>query len=174
MDKFLNILKGQSAQLDQAWAHPRLATVSSVDTATSTVRVVVQPEGLLSGWLPVTSCWIGNGWGFVCPPQAGDQVVVLWQEGDAEQGVVVGRLWSNGIPPPQAPAGECWFVHGSGSFIKLHNDGSIESSAATWLHNGNLTVTGAIADFHGSLGALRDHYNMHTHPPDDAPPVPTD
>lgn len=173
MDNFFNILKGQMAQLDQLWAHPRIGVVSSVDPNTFTARVTVQPEGILSGWLPVAAPWVGNGWGLACPPQPGDQVVVLWQEGDAEQGLVVGRLWSNDVPPPMAPAGECWLVHSSGSFIKLHNDGSIESSG-TWRHSGSLLVTGDVSDYHGSLAALRGHYDEHVHPPGVTTPSPID
>ncbi len=173
MDRFFNILIGQMAQLDQVWAHPRIGIVSSVDPNAFTARVTVQPEGILSGWLPVAAPWVGNGWGLACPPQPGDQVVVLWQEGDAEQGLIVGRLWSNDVPPPQAPAGEFWLVHSSGSFLKMHNDGSIESSGA-WLHNGSLQVTGDVSDYHGSLAALRGNYNMHVHPPSEAPPSPLD
>jgi phage baseplate assembly protein V len=174
MDDFLNLLKGQATQLDQVWAHPRIAVVTSVDPTTFTVRVTIQPEAVLSGWLPVASAWVGNGWGLACPPQPGDQVIVLWQEGDAEQGVVVGRLWSNHVVPPAAPAGECWLVHSSGSYIKLHNSGAIESNAGTWVHHGNLQVTGNVSDFHGSLDALRGHYNEHTHLPSTTPPTPTD
>ena len=174
MDAFLNLLRGHATQLDQAWAHPRIAVVTSVDSATFTARVTVQPEGVLSGWLPIAAPWVGSGWGMVCAPSPGDQVVVIWQEGDAEQGVIVGRLWSNATAPPNAPAGELWVVHQTGSFIKLHNDGSIASQSATWTHTGDLRVSGDVFDMHGSLAQLRGHYNEHTHPPSDDPPVPTD
>ncbi len=174
MDSFLNHLKAHAAQMDQGWAQTRLAVVTSVDAATFSVRVTVQPEGVLSGWLPVASAWVGAGWGLACLPGAGDQVVVAWQEGDAEQGIVVGRLWSSAVPPPQVPAGEFWLVHKTGSFLKLHNDGSIESSGSTWTHAGDLKVTGNLYDQHGSLAALRGHYNMHVHPPNDSGPEPTD
>ena len=174
MDGFLNQVKAHAAQMDQGWAQPRLAVVTSVDPATFTVRVMVQPEGVLSGWLPVTSAWVGAGWGLACLPSTGDQVLVVWQEGDAEHGIVVGRLWSNAVMPPQAPVGEFWLVHKTGSFLKLHNDGSIESSAATWMHTGDLHVTGNVFDQHGSLAALRGHYNMHVHPPSNAGPEPMD
>ena len=174
MDSFLNLLKGNAAQLDQGWAQPRLATVSSVDPATYTARVVIQPEGVLSGWLPVSTVWAGNGWGLACPVAPGDQVAVLWQEGDAQQGLIVGRLWSLSAPPPAAPSGELWLVHKSGSYLKLHNDGSIESSAPTWTHHGNFLATGDVSDGRGALSALRGHYDIHTHPPANAGPTPID
>ena len=174
MDRFLNQVKSHSAQLDQGWAQPRLATVTSVDPATYSARVTVQPEGVLSGWLPIASTWIGNGWGLACPPSPGDQVIVLWQEGDAQQGLVLARLWTQVAPPPQAPTGELWLMHATGSYLKLHNDGSLESNAATWTHHGSLYATGDIADGHGTLAALRGHYNSHVHPPSTTTPVPTD
>jgi hypothetical protein len=174
MDSFLNYMKAQSAQMDQGWAQPRLAVISSVDPATFTARVTVQPEAVLSGWLPIASAWVGAGWGLACLPSPGDQVLVIWQEGDAEQGIILARLWSNVAAPPQAPVGEFWLVHKTGSFLKLHNDGSIESSAARWNHTGDLHVSGDVYDKHGSMAALRGHYNMHVHPPENAGPQPTD
>jgi phage baseplate assembly protein V len=174
LDTFLNLMKSHASQLDQGWAQPRLATVASVDSATYTARVTVQPEGLLSGWLPMASTWVGNGWGLACPPKPGDQVIVLWQEGDAEQGLIIGRIWCQAVPPPAAPAGEFWLVHASGSYLKLHNDGSIESSAGTWTHHGDLAVTGNISDGHGTLAKLRTDYNGHTHPPSNDAASPTD
>jgi hypothetical protein len=174
MDSFINVVKSHAAQLDQSWAQPRIAVVTSFDPATHTARVTVQPEGILSGWLPVASVWVGNGWGLAAALSPGDQVVVLWQEGDAQQGLVTGRFWSNKNSPPSAPAGEFWLVHKSGSYLKLHNDGSIESNAATWTHNGNFRATGDVFDAHGAVSALRSHYNDHVHPPGTAPPEPTD
>jgi hypothetical protein len=174
MDGFLNLFKAHASQIDQGWAQPRLATVSSVDPATYTARVIIQPEGVLSGWLPIASPWIGAGWGLACPPSAGDQVLVLCQEGESEHGIIVGRLWSTTATPPGAPVGELWLMHQSGSFLKLHNDGSIESKAPSWTHNGDLHVTGNVFDSHNSLADLRAHYNEHVHPPSATPPSPTD
>jgi hypothetical protein len=174
VDSLLNLLRGHATQLDQSWAHPRIAVVTSVDPATFTARVTIQPEAVLSGWLPIASAWVGNGWGMACPPLPGDQVVVIWQEGDSEQGVIIGRLWSGAVPPPNTPPGEIWIVHKTGSFLKLHNDGSIESQAADWTHTGNLHVTGDVFDGHGSMAQFRGHYNGHVHPPSTTPPSPID
>jgi phage baseplate assembly protein gpV len=174
MDDFLNLFKARACQIDQGWAQPRLAVVSSVDAATYTARVTIQPEGVLSGWLPIASPWIGAGWGLACPPNLGDQVLILCQEGESEHGIIVGRIWSNTVAPPGAPVGELWLIHQSGSYIKLHNDGSIESKAPQWTHNGDLHVTGNVFDSYNSLADLRTHYNEHAHPPSTTPPTPTD
>jgi hypothetical protein len=156
MERFLNLLKQHAGALDQGGSQPRLATVTSVNPQSATVRVTLQPEGVLTGWLPVLSPWIGAGWGMYCPPSPGDQVLVLAQEGDAEHGIIVGRAFSDQQVPPATPVGELWLMHKSGSFIKLQNDGTIQMQ-------GDLHVAGDVYDSHGSLSRLRGHYNAHTH-----------
>src|ERR1700743_2183888 len=126
MERFLNSIKARAGAMDLGQAQPRFGVVTSVNPTAATVRVTLQPEGVLSGWLPVLSPWIGAGWGMMCPPAPGDQVLVLAQEGEAEQGVVVGRAFSDTQRPPTAPVGEFWLVHTSGSFIKLQNDGTVQ------------------------------------------------
>ena len=158
MDRLMNALKGQSAAQDQSTGAPRFGLVTSVDPATATARVTLQPEGVLTGWLPILTPWAGNGWGLVCPPSPGDQVLVIPQEGDAEHGLILAASWSDKTAPPPAPSGEFWLLHRSGSFLKLQNDGTIQVK-------GDLHVSGDVYDSHGPLRALRNHYNAHTHPP---------
>ncbi len=158
MDRLMNALKGQSAAQDQSTGAPRFGLVTSVDPATATARVTLQPEGVLTGWLPILTPWAGNGWGLVCPPSPGDQVLVIPQEGDAEHGLILAASWSDKTAPPPAPSGEFWLLHRSGSFLKLQNDGTIQVK-------GDLHVSGDVYDSHGPLSALRTHYNAHTHPP---------
>ena len=151
-----NVIKAHAARLDQSTGQVKFATVTSVNAQNSTARVLIQPEGVLSGWLPVLSQWVGNGWGLTCPPTPGDQVLLVPQEGDAEQGIIIGRVYSNKQMPPVAPGGEFWLVHQSGSFLKICNDGTIRV-------NGDLHVAGDVYDREGPLSRLRTHYDMHTH-----------
>lgn len=156
MERFLNALKAQAGALDQFVGQPRFGIVTSVDPSSATARVQLQPEGVLTGWLPVLSAWVGAGWGMVCPPSPGDQVLVLAQEGDAEHGIVVGRAFSDTQRPPAAPPGELWLMHKSGSFLKLANDGTLQIQ-------GDLHVHGDVYDRRGSLDRLRQHYDAHSH-----------
>jgi hypothetical protein len=75
--------------------------------------------------------------------------------------------------PPQAPSGELWLVHQTGSFLKLHNDGTVGGKASVWnltgtiQLTGNLVASGDISDqsgAHGTLGRLRTIYDEHVHP----------
>ena len=169
MDRFMNALRGQAAALDQAAGKPRFAVVSSVDPNRAAVRVMFQPENLLSGWLPLMSSWVGVGWGLCCPPAPGDQVLIVPHEGDPENAVVLGSIWHDGASPPPAPSGELWMVHVSGSFLKLKTDGSIAAQATQFEFQGNLMVTGNVVasgqvqDGHGTLAQLRAVYDGHTH-----------
>lgn len=156
MDRFINVIKAHASALDRGGGQPRFGVVTSVDSLTATARVTLQPEGVLSGWLPILSPWVGAGWGMVCAPMPGDQVMVLAQEGCAEHGVIVGAAFSNAQLPPAAPLGELWLVHSSGSFIKLQNDGTIQIQ-------GDVHVNGDIYDRQGALSGLRNTYNIHTH-----------
>lgn len=154
--RFLNALKSHSASLDLAAGQAKFGIVASVNYQSAMGRVTIQPDGVLSGWLPILSQWTGSGWGLVCLPSPGDQVLVLPQEGDVEQGVIVGGAFSTKQMPPQAAEGEFWIVHKSGSFLKLSNDGSVHI-------NGDLHVQGDVFDSHGALSQLRMTYNSHTH-----------
>ncbi len=156
MDRLLNAFKAHSGAQDASAGQPRFGKVTSVDPAVGTVRVQLQPEGVLTGWLPVLSPWVGAGWGLSCPPSPGDQVLVLPQEGDAEHGVVAGRAWSQDAAAPATPVGELWLTHKSGSYLRLLNNGTISV-------RGDLKVEGDVYDRHGSLAALRGHYNEHKH-----------
>jgi phage gp45-like len=93
----------------------------------------------------------------ICLPEPGDQVLVVPQEGDIEQGIIIGACYSRVQRPPAAQSGEFWLVHKSGSFIKLGNDGIVHVG-------GDLRVSGDVYDKEGSLSHLRNTYNTHTHP----------
>ena len=154
-NSFVNFIYRAAAQVDGTSGQTRLGTVTSYDPVQHAAKVMLQPEGALSGWLPVASQWIGSGWGLVAALTPGDQVVVTPQEGAAEQGIITGRLFSTQQQPPQpqntpngsatpVQAGELAMVHQSGATIRLCTNGTIYLQASTINVQGNLAVTGAI------------------------------
>jgi hypothetical protein len=170
-------------------ATTRLARITSYDPNNYSAKVSIQPEGHLTGWLPVLATWVGNGWGMFCPPSIGDLVDVHFQEGDINSGMVGMRLFNDGERPLPTPSGEFWLVHQSGAFLKLTNDGKlmvnsqveIDATAPTISITaaGNVSVTaGAAATVNApaiSLGAVGQTlksvitdafislFNSHTH-----------
>ena len=166
MTHLLNFIKAGAGGLDGRAGVARFGLVSSFDPVNYAARILLQPENVLTGWLPVLSPWVGAGWGLAAPLVPGAQVLVVAQEGDAEQGVVVGAVWSTVDKPMPAPAGELWLCHQSGSFIKLLNDGTIALQASQVNVTGNLVVSGDISDqngAHGTVAALRQAHDQHTH-----------
>lgn len=143
-----------------------IGIVSSYDPVHYAVKVHLQPppdegDATETGWLPIWSGWVGDGWGLFCPPVIGAQVKVHFIAGDGQAAICIGALYSDADKPLPVPAGEFWIVHASGAFFKLTNDGkltlsdahgaSVEldgagniASAGAWKHTGTLEVTAAV------------------------------
>ena len=148
MKHLLNQLKSTAQQATQGRANTRHGTISSYDAGAYAVKVMLQPDNVETGWLPLKSIFIGNGWGIFCPPSIGDAVEIDYQEGDNEVGSIGMRFFNDQDRPLPCPSGEFWLVHKSKSLFKFHNDGSVEvvSSAdlnATVGGNLNATVVGS-------------------------------
>lgn len=174
MRRLSNAVKAHAAGLDAQAAAPRYGTVQSVNAADCNVRVLLQPEGVLSGWLPVLMPALGPGWGVVALPAVQQQVLVLAEYDDAESGVVVGAAASQPSPAPSAaslpggavtPAqpGEVLLVGAAGAVVRLCADGTIYLQAPLVRVAGDLMVQGEVSDRHGSLDRLRGCYDAHVH-----------
>lgn len=131
-DQLVNAIKRHVSAMIGQVGQTRVGIVTSVNTANYTARVMVQPEGVLSGWLPMAATMVGGGWGLVSPCSVGEQVAFLAQEGDAEHGIIVARLFSNQQQPPKIytdqyaqgntsyiQPGEIGLVHKDGTFLRL-------------------------------------------------------
>jgi hypothetical protein len=121
----LNAMRLQAQRAMADLASTRVGLIMSYEPANFSVRVALQPEGLLTGWLPLCSPWIGNGWGMFAAPSVGDMVSVHFFGGDLEGGFVEGRLYNDVDRPLTVPSAEFWLVHKSGSSLKFTNDGTV-------------------------------------------------
>lgn len=157
-------------------ARPRLGTVTSFDKSSWAVKVMVQPEEIETGWIPLKSIWGGNGWGIFAAPINGAQVEISFQEDHPEAGLCGDTLFSDEDRPLPAEGGELWIVHQSGAFWKLLNDGSLTfgdgqgavvtlksgqiTSSGAWTHTGNFTASGTIT---GQTDVVANGTSGHTH-----------
>jgi phage gp45-like len=162
-------IRYHAAALDAARAQPRFAVVQSVDATRHLAKVSIQPEAVPTGWLPILALGGGQGWGMICPPAIGAQVVVVPLDGDHENLAVLGAAWSTASLPP-APAsvpggaaaavqpGEMALVSAAGAYIRLNQDGGVTLLSAgkiqvqaagdvdvTAQANANVTIAGALA-----------------------------
>jgi phage baseplate assembly protein gpV len=156
--------------IERWWAgrySERHGIVTSYDPKNYLAKVTLQPEGQESGWLPIETGHIGEGYGIVIglqPGQGGvnaqgqggqagsqqnnqgDQVVVRYQEGDFESGKIVQRVHSDQDTPPQAQSGEIiiWtkFQKSGGQSPDAAQGGQGGEGQKIYLKNdGSITVT---------------------------------
>jgi Type VI secretion system/phage-baseplate injector OB domain/GpV Apex motif len=141
MQAHLNAMRREAATTGQESAGTRLGTISGYDASNYLAKVLLQPDGVETGWLPIASIGVGNGWGIQVAPNIGDVVEVEFQDGGIDAALIAGRFFNSSARPNSVPPGEVWLVHKGGQFIKMLSDGSI-SSKGTWNHQGDLNVTG--------------------------------
>lgn len=133
--------------------------------------------------------------GFTSRPRAGAEVVVLCLGGNRDHPIVVADEDRRSRPAGDLAEGEAglYSVDGGGAIkarITLRADGSVEVLAPGAVivtgdaqvsgdldAGGNVTAGGDVADSVGTLAALRNAYNVHTHPDPQGgstgPPTPT-
>jgi hypothetical protein len=170
----------------------KYGTVSSYNPTDYTVKVILQPEGIETGFVPLAAAWVGNNLGAVFGPSVGDVVRLDFIDGSAQATVVGGRFFSVNARPPVVQSGQAAIVDSHGSYVRLNNDGTITMGAPTGITSttpllkqiGNFEVDGdtlitgntvvsksitATLDIsdqggaHGSLKGLRDAHNGHNH-----------
>jgi phage baseplate assembly protein V len=157
MDHLRQIWKSDTARLLETMGGLYYGVVTSADPTTYRVRVTIQPSGVLSGWLPVLTCWAGPGWGIVTLPRIGGLVALMGQEHDLEHAVVLGAIYTDVTTPPTVTTlGQCSLVHASGSQINLNNDGSIT------IVSGNVMIGDGTFEKLCNQ-AFATMYNGHTH-----------
>lgn len=168
-DRLRNVMRDEAIRTQPSDASPRMATITSYDPTQYAVKVKILPEGQFvdgaageTGWLPLQTDWVGNGWGEMIGPNIGDQVMVLFQEHDAGSGQAARFVFDSKNAPmnPGPPSGERWMVHKNGQLLKFTNDGKVLLGSTTEIDIGNLggTLHKLVTDVFKSL------FNGHTHP----------
>jgi phage baseplate assembly protein V len=133
IDHLFNKMKAAAATAAERVGQNRWGTVSSTRSTDTgyQVKVLLQPEGVLSGWLPVLSPMVGGSWGLVSPPAIGQQAFVASDLGDPNHGVVLGMAFSTQNTPPQPQVdgnntpvkeGQFAIVHKNGSYLLFDDD----------------------------------------------------
>lgn len=137
IDRLRNVIRQEAQRALAALTVTHIGIVTNYDPDRHAARVILQPadpalppETRMTGYLPVTEPWVGNGWGFYAPPSQGDVVEVQFQQGGKEAGFIVNRFYSAKTKPLRVESGEFLIQHQSGSFIRMTNDGDIIISAA--------------------------------------------
>jgi phage baseplate assembly protein V len=144
MKAILNAVRQQIQRAMASLVTSRVGSITSYDPNTFTAKVMLQPDSALTGWTQINSPWVGNGWGMFAAPNIGDQVDVLYTNGDINAGVIACRSFNQNNQPLPVPAGEFWLVHKLLQSLKLTNDGKLaltDGHGATITMNGDGTIT---------------------------------
>jgi Type VI secretion system/phage-baseplate injector OB domain len=165
-EKFFNMIRMQASINANARTLTSIGIVTGYDPDNYLVTVEIYPqdtdnEALQTGWIPLFTPWIGNGWGMYAPPNIGDLIEIHYQEGSLQNPYAGLRTFNFNSPanPNSVQSGEFWLVHSTGSYFKLTNDGKISF---------NSTVEIDIGDNSNTLYALinstfEDLFNNHVH-----------
>jgi len=159
----------------------RQGVITAYDPNCYAVKVQLQPTGEETGWIPLSSLWVGNGWGLAAGPMMGAVVEVEFDSGLMGVGMATCQFYNDVDRCPGPPSGEFWLVHQSGSMLKFLNSGEVLLSAKDKLTydapahhftggdvtmDGNLTVAKDIRDNndrYGNVHRIRTVYEGHTH-----------
>lgn len=116
-------------------------TISSRQLNPPSVKVILQPYGIETGWIRVGTPYGGNGFGFLAIPPEGMVVKVIFDCGDHSSAAVVTDMYNDvDVPPALADIDDAALVHASGSKLYFHKNGDVEVTAT-----GNLILNGGTA-----------------------------
>jgi len=182
MIALLNAMAANAQQTSAGDSGTRQGIITAYDPDSYAVKVQLQPTGEETGWIPLSSPWVGNGWGLAAGPMIGAEVEVEFDSGLMGAGMAAGQFYNDEDRCPGPPSGEFWLVHKSGSLLKFLNTGEVLLSAKLKMTydapahhftggdvtmDNNLIVVKDISDNNGLYGTVqkvRVTFNVHTHP----------
>lgn len=113
--------------------------------------------------------------GFASIPPEGTEGIVVAPSGDRAQAVVVSCI-ERIHRPPLLPDEACIYATQGGAQIHVSRDGVVRifgevvRIAGDLVVEGSIVAAGDVSDGVSSMQAMRDVYNVHTHPSNGSPP----
>lgn len=139
----LDVMRREAERILSVKTFPRFGVIQNYDPNAYKAKVLIQPENILSGWLPISSEYVGNGFGLFFAPAIGDTVLCQFADGDFGMGVIgSGKIFLPTMPPVACPSGQVMLVHSSGTYLKILASGELDMNV---VGNLTLTVTGNLA-----------------------------
>jgi hypothetical protein len=148
MDDFLNIIRREAERVvDRRATGIRVGLVTSYDPVKHAVKLNLQPEGTPTGWLPLSTIGVGNGFGMYVGATTNHAYLAYFHEGDLEAGIIIGRIPTDDEIPVTTQAGETIIKSPTGSLISLLQNGSVTiqdkgGASVAFDGSGDITMTG--------------------------------
>jgi hypothetical protein len=121
MNELLDILR-REAQAAAQRQQPATLTVTSYNPEKHAVKGTIKPYGIESGWIPIGTAAVGDGFGVAIGPCVGDQFNLEFEGGDPNSARATHRLFSNDAKPPKVESGEVAIFSKFGHKISLTKD----------------------------------------------------
>lgn len=121
MEGLKNLIRREIAASMAQVKHLRIGKVDSWDKEKHVAKVKLQPGDQLTGWLPVGGgVGAGKKRGFAHGLTKDDHVLVLFQGGSLQTGIIIQRLWSDKDDPiPNVESGEDHLVGKHKQWMKM-------------------------------------------------------
>lgn len=133
MGHHLNQMRQEALSAGGAIQYVRVGVVSGYNPDSYCAKVMLQPDGIETGWLPIGAISIGNGFGIQAAPNLGDQAIVFLKEGNLDAGMVGAFMFSDDERPVSLPSGQMLLKHQDGTLIQFNGSGKLTINATTEL-----------------------------------------
>ena len=131
MDDWLEIARRESGITSGSRARALTLIVTSYNPTAHSIKGIIQPHGVATGWIPIGITHAGPNFGHVVGPKAGDpmkldgdQFSIEFENADSNTPIARHRLSSNADTPPTVQTGEVAIVSQFNHNILMKKDGS--------------------------------------------------
>jgi hypothetical protein len=132
IDSWLDVVRREAQHVVDARERKSTLVATGYNPDTHSVKGILVPHGVETGWVPIATHGIGNGWGIVVGPKVGDpqkldgdQFDVEFEFGDPNTPVARHRVFSNPDKPPVVQSGEILLKHESLGNLFFKQDNSV-------------------------------------------------
>jgi phage baseplate assembly protein gpV len=126
---FLELTKQHAQNQASQFMSASTGYITSFDRTAWAAKVMLEPSGIETGWLPMPTTYAGSGFGFVGDIDDQTECSVIFESGNPNNGKIVCLHFEDDTPPTIGP-GEAVFVHKSGSTLRFLANGNVEVNPA--------------------------------------------
>ncbi len=129
-DGLIDLIRREAATAAAMRHWTGTVVVTSYDSKKHAIKGMLVPHEIETGWIPISTDHIGNGFGNLAGPKVGspdaldgDQFHVQFDAGNTNTLTATHRIFSEQDVPPQVQSGEILSQHQTGTKVFMDKDG---------------------------------------------------